>query len=283
MTPIKFTVAACDPDNDAPTVDDLLGQLRDFVELLQGMERAVALPGEEAEIEWRVTNARRSSPLAIELTPFPKHHGTNIDRRAGDVRRQAALGLRMLSERRGRPAYFGDDMVRRAEGMFVRVTEGLATTRIDFGDGIPPIDLNRSSAHGATAHAAALRKPDDRPYREQGSVEGHTSGVERDGHGRALLWLRPRRGGEAVKCILYGGALAEVERRQVREVLGRNVRLVVRGTLHFRGLGRLSFVEGHDISFLRDIGHPDVAAIRDVDFTGGQRSEDYLKGLRDGG
>lgn len=280
--PVRFVVSASDAKSDAPTVADLLGQLGDIVGVLQEVEQAIA-EGGGVEIEWRVTDARRSSPLAFEITPFPKRHGMNIDNRSREVRDYAAKGLLTLAETGERPTYFADATLKRAERIFGRVTNGLATTTVEFADDLPPVALTADTARAAAQNAARVQKPEDRPYREIGSVEGYFNAVERDGFGRALLRLRVRLTGDVVKCVVRGAAFEQVSKRQIGEVWQRRQRLLVYGTIHYEAVGRMSQIEADDLRVLRGASDlPQVEDILDSDFTGGVRTEDYLAELRGG-
>ena len=104
--PIKISVKGTDTEGegvDAPTVEDLLSQVQDFVSILRGVEKAVAIDGKE-HLVWRVTDATRNSPITFEVTPFPRTHGMNIDSRAAAVVSAAANGLAQIAQRADRPA-----------------------------------------------------------------------------------------------------------------------------------------------------------------------------------
>jgi len=64
----------------------------------------------------------------------------------------------------------------------------------------------------------AVRKPKEKPYREIGSIEGTMYGVERDGYGRPLLWVKLRLSGETIKCIARGSAQTEVEHHEIADI-----------------------------------------------------------------
>jgi hypothetical protein len=83
--PIRLTIRGHGAETDAPTVEDLLAQIADWIGILRGVEEAIAEDG-SAEIEWRVTGAGKSSPLAFELTPFPRRHGVNVEGRIEEVK-----------------------------------------------------------------------------------------------------------------------------------------------------------------------------------------------------
>lgn len=265
----------------APTVDDLLDQIRDHFEILKGVEEAVADDGNQA-IEWRIIKASTASPISIEAAAFPRDYGVNIDQRAEIVTRQVAFGLRQLQSSGDRPSYFTNKVLVRAEKLFERVTNGLEQTTIDYGHDLPVFDLTSVAARTAATNTRHILVPQNHPYKEQGSVEGYAQKIERDGWGRPLLWIQHRLTGESVKCLVSGSAIAELENRQVRDVW-QNRRVQVYGILHYRGLGQLTQVDAISIRFLRQRRElPDVDDILDENFTGGLSSEEYLTRLRDG-
>ena len=95
--PIKITVSGTDHrGGDAPAVEDLLAQIKDFVYVLREVEDAVSDTG--GEIVWRVTDASKNSPLTIEVTPTPKQHAMNIDERVEKVVRATAMGFQKIAQ-----------------------------------------------------------------------------------------------------------------------------------------------------------------------------------------
>ena len=260
-------------------MEDLLDQVRDYLEILHGVEEAVAEDGALA-IDWRLVDAGWNSPLALECQAFPKNYAVNIDRRAELVMNCTAKGFQLLQTTAERPEYFTDKVLTKARGIFDRVTNGLNLTEVDFGEGLPPILITPVIARGAAANTDRVLKPVSKPYREFGSVEGYFHGVERDGFGRKLLYVRHRVTGDIIKCIVSGKALMEVERHQIAEIF-HNRRVQVTGMLHFKSLGRLSQVEANEVRFLRSRSEPpQVNDIIDRDFTGGMTSEDYIEEMR---
>ncbi len=277
---IKLSIKARG-ESDSPTVDDLLDQVRDYFEILKGVEEAVTEDGSQA-IEWRIIHASSNTPIALEAAAFAKNYAVNVDQRAEIVTRQTAFGLRQLQTSGERPTNFTNRVIARAEKMFERVTNGLEQTTVDFGPDLPVMDLTPVIAKNAAANARRVLNPQNKPYREQGSVEGFAQRIERDGYGRPLLWIRHRLTGESIKCLISGAALTEVETHQIRDVL-RNRRVQVYGILHYRGLGLLTQIDAITVKFLRERRDlPGVDDIADENFTGGLSSEDYLERLRDG-
>jgi hypothetical protein len=279
--PIRLTIRAQNAETDAPTVEDLLAQIGDWNSILRGVEEAIAEDG-ASEIEWRVTGASKNSPLSFELTPFPRRHGMNIERRTKEVKEGISAGLSVLRSKPERPSYFTEQVLEKAERLFERVTNGLSLTRIEFGDDFPTFEITPSQAKLAEKNIIAVRKPKEKPYREIGSVEGNLQRVERDGYGRPLLWVKVRVSGETIKCIANGSAQTEVEHHEIADIW-KNRRVRVSGIIYYKALGQITQVESDAVQFLRPREElPRASEIIDEDFTGGLKSEEYLEALRNG-
>ena len=277
---IKLSVRARG-ETDSPSVDDFIGQVRDYFEILEGVEGAIAEDGASALV-WRVVNAHTNSPIQIEVRAFAREFAVNIDERADIVTRQTALGLRQLRQSGERPEYFTDQVLQRAERFFDRVTNGLAATVVDYGPDLPELEITPTVARVAVEHTRKILKPEMRPYQEFGSVEGFAESIERDGWGNPILRIHSRLTGESVKAFVTGDAAAELEKHQIRDVWkGRRVQVV--GRLKYRGVGNLNYVEAIAVRFMRDRTElPELDDIQDENFTGGLSSEEYLERLRDG-
>jgi hypothetical protein len=277
---IKLSIRARG-EGESPTVDDLLDQLRDYFELLEGVEEAIADDGRRA-IEWRIVSATTNSPLSFEAVAFPIDFAVNVDQRAELVTRHAALGMQLLRNRGERPPYFTDAVLHRTERMFERLTNGLTEMKIDYGPDLPKMDITPGIARAAAANTRMVLTPPEKPYDELGSIEGYAKRIERDGFGRHILVVKHRLTGEDVKCLATGDAIKELETHRISDVW-RGRRVQVYGTMHFKGLGILSQVEATQVRFLRDRSElPDYDQIVDENFTGGLRTEEYLARLRDG-
>ncbi len=201
--PIRISVKGQDNrGDDAPTVEDLVAQIQDFVVVLHEVERALASNGTE-EIVWRVTDAAKNSPLSFEITPYPIAHAMNIDRRAEEVASATAKGFRVLSDDGIRPNHFTDRAINTAEKVYARVANGLATTVVDFSKykDAPSLNVNVQSARQSIGKIKVAKDPAPVPHRELGSLEGFITKVELDGFGRPLVWLRSRLDGQVVKCV----------------------------------------------------------------------------------
>lgn len=279
---ITIKISGHGPDHtDAPTAEDLLDQVRDYLDILKGVEAAVAEDGRNA-IEWRVINASKNSPLNIQIESSSRDYAVNIDRRVELVAKHVAEGLAILEARPERPMYFTDAVLAKVERTFARVTNGLDLSEIDFGPGLPPVRITPAVAKSAVKNVQLAQNPVERPYSELSGAEGFFSKFERDGHGRYLLWLRLRLNGEVVKCILAGKALAVIEAHNVGDLLhGR--RMLVVGTLRYKALGVMSQIEATDVRFYPPRADQlGIDSILDENFTGGLTTEEYLARLRDG-
>ncbi len=151
-SPIHFSICGRDAETDAPTVEDLLAQVGDYIAIMRGVEEALADDG-SSEIEWRITNAKKSSPLEFEITPFSRRHGFNIEKRARQVKEHTAEGLALLATRAERPIYFTESVLEKAEHLFKRVTNGLSLTKIEYDSDIQVVEITP-----ATGHSAVLNK-----------------------------------------------------------------------------------------------------------------------------
>lgn len=278
---VKLRISGQAPNTDAPSVEDMLGQVRDYLEVLRGVEEAIA-GGSPSAVVWRIVNASRGSLLAFELEAFPVDYGINIDRRVEAIVADVAQGLASLQTTTERPSNFTDEVLKRAQSLFERVTNGLSLSEADFGKDLPQVTLTPNVARAAASNTQRLLEPSDKPYKSLGSVEGYFQGVETDGHGRRIVFVRDRVSGQVVRCIVSDAALSAVETHEIGEVW-RNRRIQVFGRLHFKAVGKLGHVDASRIRFFRTRAElPQADDIVDPDFTNGLRSEDYLERLRDG-
>lgn len=279
--PITFTVTGSDRFGvDAPTVEDLLGQIEAWIDVLRNVEGAVSQGG-KPELVWRVTDAHKNSPLTFEVTPYPETHGMNVEQRATRVVTAAATGVKQLIETGERPLYFTDQTVDRVEKVYARVTNGLAETVVDFSNyNVPNFEATPETARKSIERIKATRLAAPVSHRELGSLEGFISKVELDGHGRPIVWLRSRLDDQEVKCVSDSAGLSRIGHLEVSEVL-RGLRVRVHGVLHYKDLERVGSVSVETVHvFESDDTLPGPADIVDPDFTGGLESSDYVEALR---
>jgi hypothetical protein len=280
-TVVKITISGRGAETDAPTVEDALDDLRDYLDILRGVEEAVS-GTQQSAIDWRLVDASRRSPLAFDFQPFPKQFAVNIDQRVEIVLAETAAGLTALQARAERPRHFTNPVMRKAHRVFQRVTNGLSLSEIDFGKTLPAVRLTPTIARNAARNVDQVLTPPDKPYKEIGSVEGCINGAELDGFGRRIVHIIERISGEPVECLVTPGALPGLEVRELRDVWHYR-RTEVYGRIHFRAPGKIEQIEAERVRFLRSrTDLPQIDDIIDPEFTGGLRTEEYLEKLRDG-
>ena len=280
--PIKITIKGFSTDgNDAPTVDDLLLQIQDFAAILKSVDGAISGNGEQ-NIVWRVTDVKKNSPLAFELTPYPVNPQMNIDDRAHDVVIATSDALMIVQAKTVRPKYASDKVLNRVEKLFNRVANGLDETVIDFGKYRveKPVTLARQGADKTVERIHEIKKPKYLPYRELGSVEGLITRIERDGMGRSIVWIKTRLDGENVKCVAAGHAANKIGHVEVEKVW-EGLRVRITGILTYKGLGMLDEVSADNVQFFEsDETLPNLDDILDEKFAEGMESVAYLKEIR---
>lgn len=279
--PIKVIIKGTDADGtDAPTVDDLLGQVRDFVEILLGVERALEPDGNQ--IVWRVTDITRNSPISVELTPFPTDHAAFVGYRASRVELATSEGLAALQGGELRPAYFTDDVLPKARKMHERVTNGLAETKIRFASlpkVAPTVIGGESARRVVTTAAEAQQATATHQWRELGSLEGYFARAELDGFGRPVLWFRSRMDNAVIKAVANGEAIRQLEHTQLGEVWS-GARIRVYGIVHYKGDGAVDHLDADYIEQVNTIGLPGLDDIIDENFAGGLTTEEFLREQR---
>lgn len=283
--PIKITVSGTDHrGGDAPTVEDLLAQIQDFVFVLREVEDAVS-DGNQSEIVWRVTNATKNSPLTFEVTPTSKKHAMNIDSRVQKVVQATAKGFQHFAQTGERPAYFTDQVVDRATKVYARVTNGLAATIVDFGEyeDAPKFHATPDRARDVAKKLEAFKHSRPIAHREIGSLEGYINKVELDGFGRPLVWLKSRLDGQVVKCVSDAKGLDRIGHFEVSEVL-KGLRVQVHGLIYYKDIEQISHIEVEGVHvFEEDANLPDHTKIVSPNFTNGLEASEYLARLHSDG
>ena len=274
--PVRLTIrGAGEVGENAPTVDDLLGQVADFVEILKGVEKAL---GDEKgnQIVWRVTDAERKNPITFELTPTAINPAIFIGDRAAVIERIAREGLVALRNGNTRPAYFNDDTLAKAKRMHARVRNGLADTVIEATDiDLEPVVIDSGVAANVERAFDAQKAAAPVPYRELGSVEGFVSTAELDGMGRAVLRFWARTNGAEIKAIATGEAFKQLEEMRLSDVW-HGVRVRVYGTISYKSLGVIDGLSATGIEILDRTKLPGIDDIIDPGFTGGLSAEEFL-------
>ena len=281
VKPVRLSIkGAGEAGNNAPTVDDLLGQVRDFVEVLQGVEKALS-DDHTNQIIWRVTDAERENPISFELTPFATNPAIYVGARAERVEQITFEGLAALQKGNLRPPFFNDDTLAKARRIHRRVTNGLAGTAfsLDASLGIDSVSIDTTNARAVESGFLAEVTPAPIPYREYGSIEGFVTRAELDGYNRAILRFRDRLNGTEIKAIATGDAFQQIEALRLSDVW-HGVRVRVHGTISYRSLGVIDGLNATGIEILDRADLPGIDDIVDPTFTGGLSAEEYLKELR---
>ena len=274
--PVRLTIkGAGEVGENAPTVEDLLGQVSDFVEILKGVEKALG-DDKGGQIVWRVTDAERKNPITFELTPTPVNPAIFIGDRAADIERIARAGLVALRNGDTRPAYFNEDTLAKAKRMHARVRNGLADTVIEApDDSADAVVIDANVASNVERAFDLLKAAAPVPYREIGSVEGFVSKAELDGMGRAVLRFWARTNGVEIKAIATGEAFKQLEELRLSDVW-HGVRVRVYGTISYKSLGVIDWLSATGIEVLDRANLPGIDDIIDSNFTGGLSAEEYL-------
>lgn len=281
--PIKITVRGTDNrGDDAPTVQDLLSQVQDQVDILKAVEEAISGDGKE-KIVWRVTDVTKNSPITFEITPYPKNHGMDIQSRANDVIAATAKGLQTLMVQGERPLHFTDVVLKKIENINNRVTNGLAGSTVDFSEyeDAPQYELTHTTAAKTVKKIAEIRVPAHRPHREIGSVEGYIKTVGRDGFGRPVLTMATRIDGTDLKCVSSDGGLDRIGHLEVGAVI-RGMRVRVHGLLYFKSPEALDRIEVERVElFEKTDDLPAIQDLIDPEFTGGLEAVEFMRLRRD--
>lgn len=279
--PIRIKVIGTNArGGDAPTVQNLLCQIQDQIELIRNVEEAVAADGKD-QLEWRVTKVSMNSPITFELTPSAKVYGTDIEDFVGKVIRATAKGLVSLRDGKGRPKYFTDAAIKKASQVSQRVANGLAGTEVDFSEyDEPAYVVDHYTAHRTLSSISKIRASLAKPHKELGSLEGFVKSVGRDGHGRPILHLISRLDGTAVKCIGVDGGLNNIGHLDV-DTVTKGLRINVYGTIHYKTLATVDRIDVDRVELFKDASElPGIDEIVEPGFTGGVEAVEYLRKLR---
>lgn len=272
-------IGPADPSVDAPTVDDLIGQIRDFVGVLRDVEQAVESDGAN-KLVWRVTDASMNSPIRFELTPYGPGPAAALAARAILVEETAIAGLRSLRSGNPRPPYFTDEAVAKAQRLHARALNGLSGTILAIGGDADPVVIDPAAARDVQKTMERAEALASMPYAEMGSIEGFVTKPELDGHQRAILRFKARLGGAEIKAYARDNAFRQVEALTLYEVW-HGVRVRVYGRISYKSLGVVEHINATGIEVL-DKGDdlPGIDDILDPSFTAGLSTEDFLRELR---
>ncbi|MDB5583351.1 MAG: hypothetical protein JWR80_8527 [Bradyrhizobium sp.] len=268
--------------NDSPLLDDLLDQVRDYFEMINGV--AASMAGDVVErFDWRVVGLSKSSPATITVEAIPRQGFPDGAALAGLARDQTSFGLQRLRAEGIRPLHFTDNVLEAADRFARRVTRGLTETAVTTDDGQSLI-LRPTDAVATIDHIARVREDDPvHPYKEMGSVEGLIQSVGADHWGHPFIVVRSRLNGADVKCFLAGEALSALEQEPVANVVWKQRRVTALGVLRYRSLGRVSQADVTKLRFSDPAEKlPEPQDVIDRNFTDGLGSSEYLERVRNG-
>ncbi len=271
-------IGPADLSLDAPTVDDLIGQIRDFVGVLRGVEQAIEADSAN-KLVWRVTDASMNSPIRFELTPYGPGPAAALAARAMLVEETAIAGLRSLQRGDPRPPFFSDEAIARAQRMHNRALNGLSGTIVSVEGDANPVVIDASAARDFQKTMVRAQALASVPYTEMGSIEGFVTKPELDGHQRAILRFKARLGGAEIKVYARDNAFRQVEALTLYEVW-HDVRVRIYGRISYRSLGEIEQINATGIEVLDKGDLPGIDDILDPGFTAGLNTEDFIRELR---
>lgn len=279
--PVRVTISGPDEGREiGPTIDDVLQQLRDFLDVLRSVERA-AEPSDTSRLVWRVTDAAMNSPISIELTPTGAGSVEAVAAHVERVERIASDGFRALRRGEPRPPYFRDDAIAKARRMHERVLDGLTATAIVFPPDIQTeaIVIDRPAARDLQRALELEKAAVSSPYAEMGSIEGFVTKPELDGFGRAILRFKGRLSGAEIKAFAGGQAFRQVAALRMSDVW-EGVRVRVYGAIHYKTLGHIEHINATGIELLDSESLPGIDDIVDPSFTRGLSTHEFLREQR---
>ena len=280
--PVTISIKGQDQQGeDAPLVKDVLGQIRDFTELLIIVGNNIS-DNEKDKILWRMTGARKNSPIAFDIEPFTKSDNLN---ESPALPAQVVLatieGLNDFQVSSEMPNYFNDKAIQLSSQIFKRVTNGIATTNFDASSykELACVKITPALACTALSNIENAKPPVN--YRELGSVEGAVSAIELDGFNRPIMHITARIDGQNIKCTFKDG-LDRIGHYEVGEVL-KGLRLRVFGMISYKDIGVIKTISVDEVHILdNDELLPDIDDILSPNFTS-LTAEDYLEQMREDG
>lgn len=280
MTTVMLSIAGKGED-DAPLLDDLLDQIKDFFAIVEGVGATIAA-GDDAPFSWRVIGLSKNSPATITAEAVAKSGHSNGDLIASMAYIQSIEGLTALQHVSEKPRGFSDSSLEAAERFAKRAAFSLADTVIS-GDNSPPISVKSQIAASIASHIQQITIPERlHPFRELGSFEGYIDSIGVDGFGRPYIVVKNRISNSDVKCFLSGSALEMLQQEPVAKVVWRKRRIIAAGLLKYRDLTRLTQAEIDKIDFVGDGPWPSYKSVQDRNYTNGLDSTTFIERLRDG-
>ncbi|WP_260599892.1 hypothetical protein [Sphingomonas endolithica] len=212
-TTVELSISGRTAD-DAPLLSDLIDQIQDFFEMVNGV--AASISGDDVErFDWRVVGLTKNSPARVTVEAIPAigfAQGEDVAMKARDA---VIAGLVQMQANDVRPLHFTDNVLEVADRFTRRITNRLAATSV--GNGTEElVQMRTVNAIAAVRNLEAVRTSDSiHPYLELGSFEGYIQNVGTDGWGRPYIVVKNRVTGADIRCMLKGQALRDVEQEPV--------------------------------------------------------------------
>lgn len=265
----------------APTIDDLLDQIRDFVYILHTVESGCL---RRKKLRWLVTNASKQSPFTLELTPESTVDGLKVEGRVSRIAAIVGSTFNDFVHTGRRSNKISEPVVERIEKIVDRTTNGLATFQVDFSEYQKDCNIyvDKRKARGYEKIGELEQDWYGAPRWEKGSMEGYTKGVTTDRRGTAVLKLQSRLKGNIVNCVDSDGGLEKIGGVKVREILD-GMRIRVDGLLHYTNLDDIDRIKVERVAiFPPNSDLPDLEFLPPTNITNGIDAVEYLRKLRDG-
>lgn len=268
-------------DGSAPTVEDLLDQVRDFVHLLRAVEGD---DHRKVKLQWYLTSAVKQSPLSLELTPSTTAENADVNQLASSAVCAVSSAINQIVTTGTQPEQMADATFNRINRIVARVKNGLTAFKVDFSKYSKAKSINIDGKMATTYENCKERLQDSfsAPRWEEGSMEGYTVGIATNQHGKTILKIRSRHQGDIVDCIDSGNGLKNIENMTMREIVDGK-RILVEGYLHYKNLGDVDRIRVEDVYVYPPNSElPDLANLPTTNITNGLDSVEYIRRLRNG-
>lgn len=247
------------------TLAGFMDQINDHLRLLQDYDLAISR-GQNASLEWLITNVSTGS-LVVETEP----RSLLVDKDFGpEVAKVYVDGWAKIEHEGTSPPYLTEQGMDAARRIVRRIgkdgIEGIVVTGPERSVTISP---------EASAHMDQLIPV---KYRSLGSAEGTLETISV--HGSPRFTIYHSRTKKAVRCDIPATDSTLLDR--AKEALGR--RVIARGRLERNARGEPVRIKAERLRILRE--RKDLPTIAELggkypDFTGGLRSEEYVRRMRD--
>ena len=248
------------------TLAGFMDQINDHLRLLQDYDLAISR-GQNASLEWLITNVSTGS-LVVETEP----RSLLVDKDFGpEVAKVYVDGWAKIEHEGTSPPYLTEQGMDAARRIVRRIgREGIKSIVVAGPERSVTISPK------ASAHMDQLVPV---KYRSLGSAEGTLETISV--HGSPRFTIYHSRTKKAVRCDIPATDSTLLDR--AKEALGR--RVIARGRLERNARGEPIRIKAKELRiFRKEKDLPTIAELggKYPDFTGGLRSEEYVRRMRDG-